>query len=126
ELQAALKGAGGSMLVVRGTALAPQAAVKSQPPISVSTSNAKLRDTTFSTGVGERVEADPAPKKGKGKAVAVFLVAAGLAGAGVFIFRDGEKVGLQHELAAVIPAATAPKVAAPPVAPVAPPAPVAP
>jgi eukaryotic-like serine/threonine-protein kinase len=121
ELQAALKGAGGSMLAVRGTAPASQGAVKSQPPISVSTSNAKLRDTTFSTGVGERVEAAPAPKKGK--AVAVFLVAAGLAGAGVFIFRDGEKVGLQHELAAVIPAATAPKVAAPPVAP---PAPVAP
>jgi serine/threonine-protein kinase len=127
ELQAALKGSGGSMFVLRGTAPASSDAVKSQPPISpssVSTSNPKLRDTTFSTGVGERVDDGLAPKKGKGKAVAVFFVAAGLAGAGVFIFRDGEKVGVQHELAAT-PAAPAPKVAppAPPVAPVAPAAP---
>jgi serine/threonine-protein kinase len=128
ELQAALKGAGGSMLVVRGTAPASQEGVKSQPPIipSVSTSNPKLRDTTFSTGVGERVDAADAPRKGKGKAVAVFFAAAALAGAGVFVFRDGEKVGLQREMAAVTPAAPAPKVALPPVAPVAPPAPVAP
>jgi eukaryotic-like serine/threonine-protein kinase len=130
ELQQALKSSGGSMFVVRGTAPASGEAVRSQPPVSVSTSSSqlpKLRDTTFSTGVGERVDA-AGGKKGKGKAVAVFLVAAGLAGAGVFVFRDGEKVGVQHEMATT-PATPAPKVAstgptAPP--PVAPPAPVAP
>ncbi len=127
ELQTALKASGGSMFVVRGTAPASSEAVKSQPPVSVSTSNPvlpKLRDTTFSTGVGERVDEVPGGKKGKGKVVAVFLVAAGLAGAGVFIFRDGEKIGVQQEMA-VTPAAMAPKVTPPPVAPVAPPAPPA-
>ena len=67
ELQAALKGSGGSMFVVRGTAPASSDAAKSQPsisPPSVSTSNPKLpklRDTTFSTGVGERVD-DEVPR----------------------------------------------------------------
>jgi eukaryotic-like serine/threonine-protein kinase len=133
ELQAALKSAGGPMLVVRGTAPASQEVVRSQPPISVSsvssvsTSNPKLHDTTFTTGVGERVDGADAPKKGKGKAVAVFFVAAALAGAGVFIFRDGEKIGQQRELGAT-PAAPAPKVtpAPPPVAPPAPAKPAAP
>jgi eukaryotic-like serine/threonine-protein kinase len=124
ELQTALKGSGGSMFVVRGTAQAPADAFKSQPPVSVSTSSPKLRDTTFSTGVGERVDGVPGGRKGKGKVVGVFLVAAGLAGAGVFIFRDGEKIGVQQEMAAV-PAAPAPKVTPPPPAPVAPPAPPA-
>jgi serine/threonine-protein kinase len=128
ELQTALKGSGGSMFVVRGTAPASQDAIKSQPSIptpSVATSNSKLRDTTFSTGVGERVDSADGLQagRGKGKAVAVFLAAAALAGAGVFIFRDGEKAGVQHEQAAA-PAAPAPKVAPPP--PVAPPAPVKP
>jgi serine/threonine protein kinase len=122
EVQAALKESGGSMLAVRGTAPPSPETVKSHPPVSVSTSNPKLRDTTFSTGVGERVADDGsnAGKKGKGKAVAVFFVAAALAGAGVYVFRDGEKVGLQHEQAAVTPAATAPKAPPPPVAPPAP------
>ncbi|HEY6475123.1 MAG TPA: serine/threonine-protein kinase [Polyangia bacterium] len=133
-LQAALKSSGGSMFVVRGSVpSSPDIAGKSAPQPSVSTSNSqlpKLRDTTFSTGVGERVDdAAAGQKKGKGKAVAVFFVAAALAGAGVFIFRDGEKVGVQHELG-VTPAAPAPKVATvaltAPVVPVAPPAPVVP
>jgi eukaryotic-like serine/threonine-protein kinase len=121
-LQAALKGSGGSMFVVRGSVpSSPDIAGKSavQPAVStgVGTSNPKLpklRDTTFSTGVGERVDAPSgskapsASKKGKA-AVAVFVAAAALAGAGVFVFRDGEKLGVREE-AAVKPAAPAPKV----------------
>ncbi len=124
ELQKALKGSGGSMFVVRGTAQSssPDIAGKSAPQPAVAASNPKLRDTTFSTGVGERVEAPAAPKRGK--AVAVFVAAAALAGVGVFLFRDGEKVGVQHEAAVAQPAAPAPKPAPPP--PVAPPAPVKP
>jgi serine/threonine-protein kinase len=134
ELQTALRSSGGSMFVVRG-------AQPSSPDIgsrtnrsAVSTSNPKLRDTTFSTGVGERVT-DPSAgaQKGqngkKGKAVAVFVVAAALAGGGVFIFRDGEKVGgEQHGVASTKPAASAPKLdppapkVDPPPVPVAPPA----
>jgi eukaryotic-like serine/threonine-protein kinase len=127
ELQAALKSSGGSMFVVRGSVpSSPDLRSKSasQPPAST---NPKLRDTTFSTGVGERVDAEGVgQKKGKGKAVGVFFVAAALAGAGVFIFRDGEKIGPQHEQAAT-PAAPAPKVVPPPpVAPVSPVLPVLP
>jgi hypothetical protein len=127
ELQAALKSSGGSMFVVRGSVpSSPDLRGKSAAQPAVST-NPKLRDTTFSTGVGERVDAEGVgQKKGKGKAVGVFFVAAALAGAGVFIFRDGEKIGIQHEQAAT-PAAPAPKVVPPPpVAPVAPVSPVLP
>jgi hypothetical protein len=98
-----------------------------------SPSNPKLRDTTFSTGVGERIDGTQTGSQSgprRGKAAIVFVVAAAAAvGAGVFIFRDGEKAGVQHEIASapVSPAApsatTAPTVAPPP-APV--PAPVVP
>ncbi|HSY38762.1 MAG TPA: serine/threonine-protein kinase, partial [Polyangia bacterium] len=94
-------------------------------------SNPKLHDTTFSTGVGERVNGTEAGSPRKGKAALVFVVAAAAAvGGGVFIFRDGEKAGVQRELAsapvvAAKPAATAaPRIdpsPAPSSAPVAPP-----
>jgi hypothetical protein len=52
----------------------------------------------------------------KGKVVAVFVVAAALAGAGVFIFRDGEKLGSQREEAAhaAVPAPVDPPKVDPP------------
>ena len=117
ELMTALKASGGSMFVLRS-------AQSSSPDISGKTGNAgaaggaskggagspsnpKLRDTTFSTGVGERVGAAEASSPRKGKAALVFVVAAAAAvGGGVFIFRDGEKAGVQRELAAT-PAAPA-------------------
>jgi eukaryotic-like serine/threonine-protein kinase len=140
ELQAALKSSGGSMFAVRGTQpsspemkntakTAPKAGSTTGPntgpntgpktgpttgPLGASTSNPKLRDTTFSTGVGERVDGDPAEWKtgktgSKGKAAMVFVLAAAAAvGGGVFLFRDGEKAGVQHEIVAQ-PAAPADK-----------------
>jgi hypothetical protein len=100
-----------------------------------SVSNPKLHDTTFSTGVGERVggtqSGSPQSPK-KGKAALVFVVAAAAAvGAGVFIFRDGEKAGVQREVASApaVPAppatTTAPKIEAPAPPPAAIPAPPA-
>jgi serine/threonine-protein kinase len=115
ELQTALKSSGGTQFIVRGTQTSsPDLAGggKKSTPSTAVTANPKLRDTTFSTGVGERVEEAPAGSK-KGKAVAVFVVAAALAGAGVFIFRDGEKVGVQRE-EATRPAVQSPKVDPPP------------
>jgi serine/threonine protein kinase len=137
ELQAALKSSGGSMFVVRGTQpsspdmmntaktgpkTGPKAGSKTAPvSVITATSNPKLRDTTFSTGVGERVDAPAGSRTGetgkagsKGKAALVFVVAAAAAvGGGVFIFRDGEKVGVQHEVVAQ-PAAPALKPATTP------------
>jgi eukaryotic-like serine/threonine-protein kinase len=134
-LMTALKASGGSMFVVRGAQTSsPELggkagkAAPSSTPSAVSASNPKLRETTFSTGVGERVEGAQSPKKGK--AALVFVVAAAVAvGAGVFIFRDGEKAGVQRELAAApaasaTPAAiTAPKLEPTAVAPATPPKP---
>ena len=132
-LMTALKASGGSTFVVRGAqSSSPELGGKtgsSSKAGAGSPSNPKLRDTTFSTGVGERVEGTQAGPK-KGKAALVFVVAAAAAvGAGVFLFRDGEKAGVQRELATT-PAAsatpattTAPKIEPPPpTAPVAPPA----
>ncbi|HLK90431.1 MAG TPA: serine/threonine-protein kinase, partial [Polyangia bacterium] len=113
ELQTALKSSGGTQFIVRGTQSSSPDLAGPNPnkgqTITAVTGNQKLRDTTFSTGVGERVEVAGGSKKGK--AVAVFVVAAALAGAGVFIFRDGEKVGLQRE-EAVHPAVQSPKIPA--------------
>jgi serine/threonine protein kinase len=151
ELMVALKASGGSMFVVRGTqpsspdvggqtgkmtgntgSTGKMTGNAGSPGVSMgagSPSNPKLRDTTFSTGVGERIDSTQAGGK-KGKAAIVFVVAAAAAvGAGVFIFRDGEKAGVQHEIASapVSPgpssATTAPKLVPPP-APVPAPAPV--
>jgi eukaryotic-like serine/threonine-protein kinase len=130
ELMTALKASGGSTFVVRGAQpSSPELGNKtgnktgsSRQAAAGSPSNPKLRETTFSTGVGERVEGTQAGPK-KGKAALVFVVAAAAAvGAGVFIFRDGEKAAVQRELATtpvapVTAASTAPKVEPPPVAP---------
>ena len=138
ELMTALKASGGSTFVVRaaqpsspelGDKTGSQDGKKAGNKIGASSqaaagspSNPKLRDTTFSTGVGERVNGAGAPQgPKKGKAALVFVVAAAVAvGAGVFIFRDGEKAGVQRELAttptapATPAATTAPKVEPPP------------
>ena len=135
ELMTALKSSGGSMFVVRsaqpsspdigsqqsktGNAAAPANTGNAGSPSKVgagSLSNPKLHDTTFSTGVGERVDGTQAGGGKKGKAALVFAVAAAAAvGAGVLIFRDGEKAGVQRELAVapvVAATTTAPKVPA--------------
>jgi len=105
QVQVALKASGGTQFVVRGAApSSPDLGGKTPPPIGpiVTTgrtpapSSPKPRDTTFSTGVGERLgPTTAAPRKGKGVLI-VLGVAAAVAAAGVFIFRDGEKVGVQH------------------------------
>jgi tRNA A-37 threonylcarbamoyl transferase component Bud32 len=113
-LQVALKASGGSMFVVRGSVpSSPELGGKTPAPVvrTVLASNPKLRDTTFSTGVGEQLDAPVGGRRGRG-----LLIMAGAAvavvTAGVFIFRDGEKVGVQHvagETTKVAPAA--PKIA---------------
>ncbi len=130
ELQIALKASGGSTFVVRGSrpsspdfgggTPAPQV---TRP--SVAASSPKLHETTFSTGVGEKMTGPPTQKKSSGgKAiVAVVLAAAAAVGAGLFIFRDGEKVGAQHLEAE---GATKPALPAPPPKVETPPPPVAP
>jgi eukaryotic-like serine/threonine-protein kinase len=69
------------------------------PPVETP-SNPKLRDTTFSTGVGERLGAQRGSRKGKGLLVMVGAAAAVVA-TGVVVFRDGEKLGVQHVEAGV-------------------------
>jgi eukaryotic-like serine/threonine-protein kinase len=119
EVQMALKASGGSMFVVRGSApSSPELGAKTPAPggrtpaplaIAATTasgdpkppsnpklaSNPKLRDTTFSTGVGERVATPGGGRKGKGMLIMAGAAVAVVA-AGVFVFRDGEKVGVQH------------------------------
>jgi serine/threonine-protein kinase len=149
SLMTALKSSGGSMFVVRSAQpSSPDIARKTDKPASSSNtgqvglagslskvgagsvSNPKLHDTTFSTGVGERVggtqSGGPQSPK-KGKAALVFVVAAAAAvGVGVFIFRDGEKAGVEREIASApsVPATpattTAPKIEAPAPPPAAP------
>ena len=55
ELQGALKAAGGTQFVVRGSHISsPDLAGRTPPPAPLS--NPKLGDTTFSTGAGERID----------------------------------------------------------------------
>ncbi len=134
ELMTALKASGGSTFVVRsaqssspdiggktGKLGGNSASLGASSKVGAGTgslSNPKLHDTTFSTGVGERVDGAQAGSPKKGKAALVFVVAAAAAvGAGVFIFRDGEKAGVQREIAAapiVAATPTAPKIEPPP------------
>ena len=109
ELMTALKASGGSTFVVRsaqpsspelGGQEGGQAGSSSKAGAG-SPSNPKLRDTTFSTGVGERVGgAQAGPKRREKPRWCSCVAAAAAVGAGVFIFRDGEKAGIQRELAA--------------------------
>ncbi len=113
ELQAALKTSGGTTFVVRGSpSSSPDLANRTPAPAPMS--NPKLRDTTFSTGAGERIEAGRPSGQARSKSILVVLGVVGVGvAAGVFLFRDGEKVALQREAqlqreAPPQPAATAP------------------
>ena len=106
ELQVALKASGGTMFVVRGSPTSSPDLAKSPSKTTaapVSMSNPKLGETTLSAGAGERTEVGRS--SGKGKSIGLVLgVAAAAVVAGVFLFRDGEKVALQREGLAVKPA----------------------
>jgi serine/threonine-protein kinase len=98
QVQTALKASGGSMFVVRGSApSSPDLGGKTPAPIAkpTSPSNPKLRETTFSTGVGEQLAAPAGARKGKAALIVVGAAVAAIA-AGVFVFRDGEKVGVRQ------------------------------
>ena len=141
ELMTALKASGGSMFVVRsaqssspdigGKTRATRQAIRARParwarapPAIRSCATRRSRPAWASGSTG------PSPgSPRKGKAALAFVVAAAVAvGAGVFIFRDGEKAGVQRELASapVVPATpattTAPKIEPPPAPTPAPPA----
>ncbi|MES1208595.1 MAG: serine/threonine-protein kinase [Pseudomonadota bacterium] len=127
ELQGALKGVGGTQFVVRGShSSSPDLAGRTPPPAPLS--NPKLGETTFSAGAGERIDTARGARPGRpARSIAVVVgVAAAAVVAGVFLFRDGEKVALQREAQVsreVQPATTAlvPKDPPVPVAPVEPP-----
>jgi eukaryotic-like serine/threonine-protein kinase len=124
EVQTALKASGGSMFVVRGSVpSSPELSGRTPAPVpagkGASSGNPKLpklRDTTFSTGAGEKMLPPTGGRKGKA-AMIVVGVAVAAAAAGLFIFRDGEKVGVQHVEADTTRAET--KIAPPPAAAVA-------
>jgi serine/threonine-protein kinase len=95
EVQTALKASGGTAFVVRGSqSSSPDLASKTPPPGSIS--NPKLRETTFSNGTGERIDGPASSRKGR-SVMLVLAAAAAAVAAGVFIFRDGEKVGQRLE-----------------------------
>ncbi|HZL20237.1 MAG TPA: protein kinase [Polyangia bacterium] len=113
QVQAALKASGGTQFVVRGAVPsspelggktpAPTGPIAVTRPRGSAPPSPKVHDTTFTTGVGERVGPPAgAPRKGKGVLI-VLGVAAAVAAAGVFIFRDGEKVGVRDEASKVAP-----------------------
>ncbi len=115
-LQAALKASGGTMFVVRGSASSsPDLAGRTPAPQPVSIGNPRLSETTLSAGAGERTEQLGVPRKGRGAALVIGVAAAAVV-AGVFLFRDGEKVAQQREQQAareeaarpVVPTTTAP------------------
>ncbi len=98
QVQIALKASGGSMFVVRGSVpSSPDLGGKTPAPMAKATSpsNPKLRETTFSTGVGEQLGVPAGSRKGKAALIVVGAAVAAIA-AGVFIFRDGEKVGVRN------------------------------
>ncbi|MFL5308138.1 MAG: serine/threonine protein kinase [Polyangia bacterium] len=128
EVQGALKSAGGTQFVVRGShTSSPDLGGRTPPPAPLS--NPKLGDTTFSTGTGERIDMGrSAPARRGSRSIAIVVgVAAAAVVAGVFLFRDGEKVALQRAAQVVKdvqPTTTAlvPKDPPVPVAPTEPPA----
>jgi len=86
ELQAALKSAGGPLFGVRGGSSPdlgsrPPGSLKTEPP------NPRMGETTFTTGVGERLEI-PRAGGGRGKWIGVALAVA-LAGGGYFALSGG-------------------------------------
>jgi eukaryotic-like serine/threonine-protein kinase len=99
ELQGSLKGAGGISFPVSGSS--PDLG-RTYPP-KPGASNPKLRDTTFSTGVGERLEV--AGSGGKGK-FAVMGIAAAAVIAGYFVLRPGDPAA-DGQIAPPKPIATA-------------------
>jgi eukaryotic-like serine/threonine-protein kinase len=103
EIQQALKASGG--FSVRSS---PDLA-KTHAPKSMGLSSTKLRDTTFSTGTGERVDT-PAAGMGGGKKAAVAVVAAAAVIAGFVMFGRGGKM----DVAPPVAVAPAPAVAAAP------------
>ena len=120
ELMTALKASGGSMFVVRSAQpsspdMGNKTGGQTQPAnTGASSKRARARPAIRSCATrrsrpawasGSTARGAGGPKKGK--AALVFVVAAAAAvGAGVFIFRDGEKAGVQREIAAA-PAAPA-------------------
>ncbi|HVV16607.1 MAG TPA: serine/threonine-protein kinase [Polyangia bacterium] len=130
DLQAALKSAGGTQFVVRGSRTSsPDLAGGTPPPAPLS--NPKLGETTFSAGAGERIDTARSARPGRGasRSIAVMVgVAAAAVVAGVLLFRDGEKVARQREgqvprEAQPTTTALVPKDPPVPVAPAEPPAP---
>jgi eukaryotic-like serine/threonine-protein kinase len=101
ELQAALKSAGGPLFGVRGgsspdLASRPPGSLKTEPP------NPRLGETTFTTGVGERLDV-PRAGGGRGKWIGVALAVA-LAG-GYFALSGGAH---KADRATATPPVTAP------------------
>jgi serine/threonine-protein kinase len=102
ELQAALKGSGGFQ-VRSSPDLAKTHAPTTKP------FGAKVQDTTFTTGTGERVDAG-ASRMGGGAKAAIAIGAAALAAGGYFVFGGGKTEPPARPIAAEVgkPAVVAP------------------
>jgi hypothetical protein len=114
EVQGALKASGGNQFTVRGSS-PDLGKAPAKPPV---TQTSPMRDTTFSTGTGERV--DGTAVRGRGKMVVAGLVAAAAIGGGMFWWQSG---GQPQKEPTKIVTNTPPKPIAPPppVVPVTPP-----
>jgi hypothetical protein len=114
ELQAALKGSGGFQ--VRSS---PDL-VKTHAP-TTKPFGSKVQDTTFTTGVGERVDGAPS-RMGGGAKAAIALGAVALAAGGYFVFGAGKTEPAARPAIAEVAKPVAPAPVAPaPAKPVAPP-----
>jgi serine/threonine-protein kinase len=111
EFQAAMKSSGTHQIVSSPDLVRTHG--KSMPV----TQTSPMHDTTFSTGIGERV--DTQLGGGRGKMVALGVIAAAAIGGGIFWWQSGQSSGKQPEKVAI---ATPPKPVTQqvPVAPVAP------
>jgi serine/threonine-protein kinase len=121
EVQGALKASGGTQFTVRGSS--PDLAKPHARPQPSVTQTSPMGDTTFSTGVGERVDA--ARAGGRGKKVALGVVAAA-AVVGGFVWWQGSGAAPRKPVPVVVTPPPAKPVVTPPVVtpPVAPPQPV--
>jgi hypothetical protein len=85
ELQAALKASGGNQFTVRGSS--PDL-MKAQAKAPV-TQTSPMHDTTFSTGTGERLDGQTGRGRGRGKMVAIGVIAVVAIGGGLIWSQSG-------------------------------------
>ncbi len=110
EVQAALKSSGSHTIVSSPDLVKTHA--KGRPPV---TQTSPMGDTTFSTGVGERV--DGIPGSGRGKKVALGVIAAVVIGGGGIFWLQQSGDSTNKAVATTTPPTPTPPTTVPPVTP---------